>query len=118
MGRHQSRAAISRRWVEGMTVQVRSAPRSGAHPVTQSHSLPGRGLWWVQPVSVAVGFTLFVSYAAWSVLFGSGGHHWEVGPYLSPFYSPLLKISWFPLSSAILVAWAPLGFRASCYYYR
>ncbi|HLJ66292.1 MAG TPA: succinate dehydrogenase, partial [Chloroflexota bacterium] len=57
-------------------------------------------------------------YSMWSVLFASGGHHWEGGPYLSPFYSPLLKFGWWPLSSAVLVAWVPLGFRATCYYYR
>ncbi|PZS02436.1 MAG: succinate dehydrogenase [Chloroflexi bacterium] len=47
-----------------------------------------------------------------------GTHPWEQGPYLSPYFSPLLKIGIWPLSSAILVAWIPLGFRATCYYYR
>jgi len=41
--------------------------------------------------------------------------------YLSPFYSPDLK-SMFgvdpPFSYAFLVVWAPLGLRATCYYYR
>jgi hypothetical protein len=59
-----------------------------------------------------------VAYGVWSVMVAAGGHVWEHGPYLSPFYSPLIKIGWFPFSSAILVAWIPLGFRASCYYYR
>ena len=81
-------------------------------------TMPSRGNWWIQPVSVAVGFSLFVLYSTWSVVFGSGGHGWEHGPYLSPFYSPLFKFGWFPLSSAILVAWIPLAFRGTCYYYR
>jgi hypothetical protein len=77
-----------------------------------------RDLWWLQPAAIAVGFTLFVLYGIWSVIIAAGGDVWEHGPYLSPFYSPLIKLGWFPLSSALLVAWAPLGFRATCYYYR
>ena len=46
----------------------------------------------------------------------SGGAH-----YLSPFYSPdvrsLLGVD-PPFSPAFLVLWAPLGLRATCYYYR
>lgn len=80
--------------------------------------MPGRGNWWVYPATVAVGFTLFVIYGFWSVILASGGHYWEYGPYLSPFYSPLIRLGGWPWSSAILVAWAPLGFRATCYYYR
>jgi hypothetical protein len=52
------------------------------------------------------------------VAFGNVGHGWLTGPYLSPFYSPVLNFGWWPLSSAFLVAWVPLGFRATCYYYR
>ncbi|MBV9282842.1 MAG: succinate dehydrogenase [Chloroflexi bacterium] len=94
-----------------MTVEARSvrqpAPRAA----------PGRGRWWIQPVTVATGFTLFLIYGFWTV-WQAGGHGWEHGPYLSPFYSPLIKLSWWPFSSAFLVAWAPIGFRATCYYYR
>lgn len=91
-----------------MTVEARSVRSPAA----------ARNTWWVQPVVVAVGFTLFIIYSFWSVVLASGSHAWEHGPYLSPYYSPLIKLSWFPLSSALLVAWAPLGFRATCYYYR
>ena len=48
-------------------------------------------------------------------LYTDGGAH-----YLSPFYSPDLK-SWgldLPFTHAFFVIWAPLGFRATCYYYR
>lgn len=98
-----------------MTVEARSvrepAPRT----------MPGRSNWWVYPTTTAVVFTLFIVYGTWSVAFGSGssGHHaWVQGPYLSPFYSPVIPFGWWPLSAAILVAWVPLGFRATCYYYR
>lgn len=81
-------------------------------------TMPGRGNWWIQPVAVAVGFSLFIIYSTISVVFLDSSKAWQVGPYLSPFYSPLLKFGWWPLSSAILVAWVPLAFRGTCYYYR
>jgi hypothetical protein len=39
---------------------------------------------------------------------------------LSPFYSPLLHVPVLPewLSPAVLILWAPGGFRLTCYYYR
>ncbi len=42
------------------------------------------------------------------------------GPYLSPFYSPLIDPHhhWWPFSPALLILAGPLGFRATCYYYR
>jgi hypothetical protein len=79
--------------------------------------MPGRGNWWIAPTTTLVVFTGFIVYGFWTVI-SAGGHHWEAGPYLSPFYSPLLRLTWFPFSSAWLVAWAPMGFRATCYYYR
>src|SRR5213595_1554094 len=46
---------------------------------------------------------------------------WWVDPLLSPFYSPNLG-RWTPLpqwlSPAVLILWAPGGFRLTCYYYR
>jgi len=87
-------------------------------------------LWWVQPLIVFLGLSAFVVYATWAAL---QGDHYRFGPYLSPFYSPELfgdplhawfgaKPSWFPswlpFSPAILILWAPGGFRVTCYYYR
>lgn len=96
-----------------MSAEARTVPRPSGRTV------PGQNkYWWISPVSVATGFTIFVVYSAWSILFASGAHAWERGPYLSPFYSPLLKATWFPLSSAILISWIPLAFRGTCYYYR
>lgn len=78
---------------------------------TMTRRLP----WWLSPTLVAVGFSGFVVYATWVIFLGA---HYEYKNYLSPFYSPLVLIPNFPLSPAILVTWIPLGFRATCYYYR
>ncbi len=74
-----------------------------------------RDAWWLQPVLVALGLGIFGAYSTWAALQGA---HYEWGPYLSPFYSPLLLLDWWKWSPAILILWAPLGFRATCYYYR
>jgi hypothetical protein len=95
-----------------------TAEASAARTTNVPPQVSRRDLWWLQPVAVAIGFTLFVIYGLWSSIIAAGGDVWEHGPYLSPFYSPLIKLGWFPLSSAILVVWVPLGFRATCYYYR
>ena len=89
-----------------------------------------RDAWWVQPALTALVLGGFVAYATWAAF---QGRHYEYGPYLSPFYSPLLfgegSHSWFgpqpawwpgalPFSAALLILWAPGGFRFTCYYYR
>jgi hypothetical protein len=89
-----------------------------------------RDAWWVQPLLTVLGLGGFVVYATWAAFQGA---HYEYGPYLSPFYSPLLfgdsTHSWFgpqpawwpgalPFSAALLILWAPGGFRFTCYYYR
>lgn len=71
--------------------------------------------WWLAPAGIVAGLLVFTAYAVWAAV---AGNNYSSGPYLSPFYSPLFKVSGFPLSPAFLVLWAPLGFRASCYYYR
>lgn len=93
-----------------MTVEARRLPRRSL-PAVQENPY-----WWVQPLAVAIGFTLFVIYSSWSVALGI--HKYHVEPYLSPYYSPSLSFGWWPFSAAFLVAWVPLGFRATCYYYR
>jgi hypothetical protein len=94
-----------------------SAEVARSSSVPDNKSMPGRSTWWVQPAAIAIGFTLFVLYSFWSVSL-SPGHSWRAGPYLSPFYSPRIAAGFWPFSSAFLVAWVPLGFRATCYYYR
>jgi hypothetical protein len=74
-----------------------------------------RDAWWLELIPVIVVLGAFSVYATWRAL---EGQHYEWGPYLSPFYSPLIKPRWWPLSPAFLILWAPLGFRATCYYYR
>jgi hypothetical protein len=71
--------------------------------------------WWVGPLLTALGLGAFVVYSLWAAW---QGEHYEWGPYLSPFYSPLFTPEWWPLSPAFLILWAPLGFRTTCYYYR
>ena len=89
-----------------------------------------RDAWWVQPLVVFTVLTGFLVYATWAALQNA---HYTFGPYLSPFYSPELYGSsphallgpqpgwwpgWLPFSPAILILWAPGGFRFTCYYYR
>ena len=87
-------------------------------------------LWWTQSAVVFVGLSTFIVYATWAAL---QGEHYTWEPYVSPFYSPELfgnsPHSWFgpkphwwpgwaPFSPALLILWAPGGFRLTCYYYR
>ena len=89
-----------------------------------------RDPWWVQPIAVFLGLGAFIVYSTWAAF---QGNHYTFGPYLSPFYSPELFGSsphalfgpkpgfwpaWLPFSPALLILWAPGGFRFTCYYYR
>ena len=68
---------------------------------------------WLYPTFVVFVLTVFGLYTAWVVLFQPVSQY---APYLSPFASPLIRIDRIP--PGILVVWAPLIFRATCYYYR
>ena len=68
---------------------------------------------WVYPAVVVVALSLFAIFAAWVVFFQNRG---DYGPYVSPFYSPLITVG--PIPPAVWVAWAPFAFRLTCYYYR
>jgi hypothetical protein len=72
--------------------------------------------WWVEPMLVVVGLGAFAVYSTISAVVLDS--HFEYGPYLSPYYEPLLLFDWWKFSPAILIMWAPLAFRATCYYYR
>ena len=78
--------------------------------------------WWVKPVSQAIGLAILLGYANWAAFLGAEHYHFvaEGRDYLSPFYSPYLHPAWLPawLSPALLILVFPLGFRATCYYYR
>ncbi len=81
-------------------------------------------MWWVEPAITVGMLTTFIVYTTWAALVND---NYYVTPYLSPFYSPclstycehvtigLLDWTWSP---AILILWAPAGFRVTCYYYR
>jgi hypothetical protein len=90
--------------------------------------------WWVQPALTLGVFLSFIVYSTWA---GLQGTHYHWGPYLSPFYSPLLFANepsalphaWFgswpswlpafiPASPAVLILAFPASFRITCYYYR
>src|SRR5947207_15417552 len=74
-----------------------------------------RDAWWIELIPVDLLLGAFSVYATWRTF---ENDYYAFGSYLSPFYSPLIKPRWSPLSPAILIVWAPLGFRATCYYYR
>jgi hypothetical protein len=76
-----------------------------------------RDAWWVEVIPVIVLLSLFGIYAT---LRAFEGKFYEWGPYLSPFYSPLIDPDhhWWRFSPALLILAGPLGFRATCYYYR
>src|SRR5437667_5707609 len=86
--------------------------------------------WWAQPSLIFIVLSTFIVYATWAAF---QGEHYFYGPYISPFYSPALfgnsPHSWFgpkpgwwpgwlPFSAALIILWAPGGFRLTCYYYR
>ena len=81
-----------------------------------------RDLWWVGPLATALGLGAFVVYATFRAF--SNADYQVVRPdsayILSPFYSPLIVLPWLPawISPALLILWAPGGFRLTCYYYR
>jgi hypothetical protein len=75
------------------------------------------GSWRMQIAPVVVILGGFSVYATWRAF--EGAYFWAA-PYLSPFYSPLIDIHhrYWPYSPALLILGGPLGFRATCYYYR
>jgi hypothetical protein len=93
-----------------LTVAISEARSTARQAVRNPYSsLPN----WLYPTFVVVILSLFGLYSAWIVLFQPVG---EYAPYLSPFESPLIKLGAIP--PGLLVVWAPLVFRATCYYYR
>src|ERR1700675_3076866 len=81
-----------------------------------------RDAWALAPGVQATLFTACATY-----LFVSGilltpllGTPYKVDEYLSPLFSPLIKPDWLPtwISPGLFILWVPLGFRATCYYYR
>ena len=84
--------------------------------------------WWVSPAITAVVLLAFAVYATWRAFMNE---YYVAGQYVSPLYSPCLASNcaegsgelgligdWWKLSPALLILPFPLGFRATCYYYR
>jgi hypothetical protein len=85
--------------------------------------------WWVYPLLTFLGLGSFIVYSTWAAF---QGKYYISGPYLSPMYAPLLfgqpgedawfgaMPGWLPgfVTAAMLILWAPGGFRLTCYYYR
>ncbi len=86
-----------------------------ANGTAQSSITMRKDAWWAAPLVTATILSVFGLYSTWRAFSHAD---FLVEPYLSPFYSPYLLASWWPLSPALLILWAPLGFRATCYYYR
>ncbi|WP_263366738.1 succinate dehydrogenase [Edaphobacter bradus] len=91
--------------------------RSSANRASGFGSTLRQDAWWVEILPVVAVLGLFTVYATFRAF---EGRFYEWGPYLSPFYSPLIdpEHHWWRLSPALLVLIGPLGFRATCYYYR
>jgi hypothetical protein len=108
---------------------------SASLPIKRSFGQTMRqGAWWAYPLFVFLALSTFIVYSTWAAFQGvhyfysGGGAH-----YLSPFYSPEIFGAsphamfgampawfpvWLPLTPALLILWAPGGFRFTCYYYR
>ena len=76
-----------------------------------------RDAWWLELLPV---IALLGAFGIYATLRAFEGTYYEWGPYLSPFYSPLIDPHhrWWPFSPALLILIWPLGFRVTCYYYR
>ena len=76
-----------------------------------------RDAWWLELLPV---IALLGAFGIYATLRAFEGKYYEWGPYLSPFYSPLIDPHhrWWPFSPALLILAWPLGFRVTCYYYR
>jgi len=90
-----------------------------------------RDWWWLNWFAYFAGLGFFlIVYPTWALLQNA---HFRFDNYLSPFYSPELYgstkawlgagkapfwPSWLVWSPALLIMWAPAGFRLTCYYYR
>ena len=114
-----------------------SVAETGGHP---------RGLaattrtdtWWLEPTLILAGLVAWLIYFTWAAF---QAEYYYAGPYLSPFYAPLLftdvtaagaaplEHAWFggvpswwpeflPASPAFAVFLFPATFRVTCYYYR
>jgi len=93
------------------------AGTSTANGVGRFGATQRQDFWWIEILPALTVLSAFGIYATFRAF---EGKFYEWGPYLSPFYSPLIDPAhhWWPFSPALLILAGPLGFRATCYYYR
>src|SRR5712692_5613496 len=85
-------------------------------PESRLGSTLRRDSWWIEIISVVVVFGGFGIYAT---LRAFEGTYYSWGPYISPFYLPLIdpQHHWWPFSPALLIVAGPLCFLVTFYYY-
>jgi hypothetical protein len=89
------------------------APKPSLLPVQGFGNTERTDAWWLEPLLVLLAFALAGAYSTWAAL---QGNNFEWGPYMSPLYaSPFTNV---PFSPALILMWIPIGFRATCYFYR
>ncbi len=99
-------------------------------PRTKPNATDRHDRWWLLPLTVVIVLGGFIIYATWAALINAD-YYVTAQHLLSPFYSPCVAWNcayihipiigrWWPsiLSPAILILWAPLSLRLTCYYYR
>ena len=118
----------SRRWTSG--AGSAALPATGTPPgsaIGQGFGLPFGATertdrWWLTPALQALGLLILIGYANYAAFLGAAYYRYVAGgrDYLSPFFSPYIHPAWLPswFSPALIVLVIPLGFRATCYYYR
>ncbi len=102
-----------------MATVTPSAPASTPREANPAPALQRKDQWWTGSLTF---FILFSAFGMWATFRAFQNDLYEVGPYLSPFYSPTIKlglhIGIYSISPALLILPFPLMFRLSCYYYR
>jgi len=85
--------------------------------VTQGPEVRRRDAWWLQVAAVVAGLSAFGLYARYGP---SKARIFQWGPYLSPFYSPLIDVHhrYWPFFPGTAHSGRSLSFRVTCYYYR
>jgi len=107
-------------------------PTTSARGGPQARTLR-KDRWWIEPLIYGLVLGSFVVYATWAVFVGKDFYISEGGRHIvSPFYSPCVanrcEDATTPvlggafgdlfLLSRLVILLGPLGFRATCYYYR
>ena len=130
-------STYDRKWSSGAAA-VSAPPAPAPRGVPSTGTAPGahrgegaaqrfgqterKDAWWLIPGLQAGGLIVLIGYANWAAFLGAEHYHFvrDGRDYLSPFFSPYIRPAWLPswFSPALVILWVPLGFRATCYYYR